>query len=121
MMSTVSIILMAAAALFVLARAKFAYTRRIAALPAVMCLMEMMGAGVLHPAAYPVLTAILWLAKLTVLFCCAAALRQDAAAARAKAKRREKLKRDLRAAMDPPLKVMPQRIRSERPKSVDCA
>lgn len=68
--------------------ARRAVTRRLSMIPLTMCGIEIFLAGILDVTAFPVLGIGLALARGTVAVCCISAVRQDAALARAKAKRR---------------------------------
>lgn len=105
---------MAVLAVYMMGKGTLCQTRRMAWIPLAVCGMELLTAGLLTPADFPVLTVLLVLLRLTIAGCCAAALRYDAAAARAKRRRRERLSRELRTALHP-LHALPgsapQRVR----------
>ncbi len=65
-----------------------AVTRRLSMIPLTMCGIEIFLAGVLDVTAFPVLGILLAVARGTVAVCCISAVRQDAALARAKTRKR---------------------------------
>ena len=91
-LSLCSIAAMAGMFLYMFNKAKFARTRRMALLPLAGAVMEGIAAGALTPGLFPVLTAVLVVLRLTILLCCAGAMRQDAAMAR----RRSRIRRRCR-------------------------
>lgn len=97
----ISALIMAALALYMVKRGTRRDTRLMAWIPAGVCGMELLSVGVLTPSAFPLLTVVLVLLRLTIAVSCVAALRHDAAVARAKQRRRERLNRELRTALHP--------------------
>ena len=97
--SVIAAAVFGAAGLYMVCSAQYRVTRRMAGIPLLMAVMELCMCGALDVGAYPVLTAILFTCRLTVLGCCYGALRHDAALARHRRRRREVLRR--RAAMAP--------------------
>ena len=94
-LSLCSIAAMAGLFLYMFNKAKFARTRRMALLPLAGGVMEGIAAGALTPGLFPVLTAVLVVLRLTILLCCAGAMRQDAAMAC----RRSRIRRRMAAEM----------------------
>ena len=88
LLSIVSAVLLAAYALNMLSKGHNTVSRRMAWIPAAMSAMEMAMCGVLLVWDYPVLTLLLVLCRVTVLGCCATALKRDAAAERNRRRRR---------------------------------
>ena len=60
-------------------RAKFSTAQRMMYIPLTMCIMEIVMADVLTPSLAPVLTALLFAARLAVTVCCVGQLRREAA------------------------------------------
>ena len=77
LMSLLSIVLMVVTALYMLSKAHFAKTRRMAFIPLGCAAVEMLAAGMLTAGLFPVLTAVLILLRAVILVCCWFALRQD--------------------------------------------
>ncbi|MCI8554326.1 MAG: hypothetical protein HFJ80_05205 [Clostridiales bacterium] len=92
--SILSLIAMAGMALYMLLHARYAVTRKVAAVPLAVCVMELMVFGVTAPVGFPVLTMLLIAMKTLILLCCAGAMRRDMMQAR----RRERRMAALRAA-----------------------
>ena len=69
------------------------FTRRMAWVPLTMTMMELAMFGALDWAAFPILTAILVLCRLTVVLCCHRVLKLDAAQVRNQKRRRAVLRR----------------------------
>lgn len=82
-----------AVALYMTGKTAYKTARRMAWVPAAMALMELALCGALDVAAYPVLTAVLMVCRVTVLGCCLLALKKDAAAIRNRRRRREVCRR----------------------------
>ncbi|MBP3388326.1 MAG: hypothetical protein J6K98_00460 [Clostridia bacterium] len=74
-------------------------TRRMAMLPLAVCVVELLTFGLLHGALFPVLTVVLWAARLAILGCCGLKLRHDMIVARRRARRRM-LEEKRRSVMD---------------------
>lgn len=110
-LSLLSALFLGGVALSMLLKAHQAKTCRVALLPLGAAVMEMMTAGYLTPAAFPVLTALLVVLRLTMAGCCLILLRRDVETAR-QAARREKLARRLEARTlqpMPPTSALPSR------------
>ena len=75
--------------LYMMMAAKCTVTRRMAWIPLSMSMIELAMCGALAMGEYPVLTGILLLCRLTVLVCCAMAMKRDAAVVRNRRRRRE--------------------------------
>ena len=88
MSNAIAILLMGAMGLAMWNKSVLVSTRRMAMLPLAVCVVEMLTFGLLHAALFPVLSVLLWAARLCILTCCALKLRQDAAVARRRARRR---------------------------------
>ena len=112
--------LFAGLSLYMLCRAKFERTRRVAYVLCGACGAELMVAGLLSLTAYPVLTAILLVARLALLGCGVAATRADRAAARRRAERRRAFARKLRCA-EHPLSVVPTAPAARTAPAIRCA
>ena len=106
MMNLMFAALFAGMALYMVCRAHFERTRRVAYVMGGACVVELMTVGLLSLTAYPVLTAILVVARLALLGCGVTAVRADRAAARRRAERRRAFARKLRCA-EHPLSVVP--------------
>lgn len=76
-LSVVSVIAMGIMFIVMIRKASFKSTRKLALLPLTACLMEMIATGVLHPAQFPLVTGLLVFLRISILFCCAGALRWD--------------------------------------------
>lgn len=100
----VSVLVMGMTFLYMLNKAHFAQTRRLALVPLGFCAVDMLCAGAVAFGAFPVITAMLIALRLTVLLCCAAAMRRDAIAARRAARRRAQR---AMAAQSPQVEVAP--------------
>ena len=87
-LSLASIAAMAIMFLYMVNKARFASTRRLALIPMAACGMEILAAGMLTPGLFPLLTAALVCLRAVILGCCVAAMRRDAAMARVRARRR---------------------------------
>lgn len=77
LMSVLSVVIMAVTAIYMLNKANFAKTRRMALIPLACAAVELLAAGMLTPALFPALTAVLILLRAVILVCCWFALRQD--------------------------------------------
>lgn len=120
MMNLLFAALFAGVSLYMVCRAHFERTRRVAFVLMGTCVTELLVAGMLSLSAYPVLTAILMAARLALLACGVAASRADAAAARRRAERRRAFARKLRCA-EHPLSVVPSARPVQAAPSVRCA
>ena len=87
-LSLVSVVLMGGTFLYMINRARFARTRRMALLPLAACVMELLAVGALSPASFPGFAVLLTALRAVILLCCAGAMKQDAAMARRRAHRR---------------------------------
>lgn len=99
--SYITAIIMAMACGYMVFAAKMPGTKKVAIVPAMSCAVELWIADVIAPAEYPMLTVLLVLLRAALLGTCVYAMRRDAAAVRAKARRRERLKRELFVALNP--------------------
>ena len=88
LLSFVAAVLFAAFALNMITKGKKSLSFRMVWIPAAMSAMEMAMCGVLLVWDYPVLTLILMVSRITVLTCCALAVKRDTAAARNRRRRR---------------------------------
>lgn len=80
--SLVSILLMGATFLYMINKAHFTQTRRVALVPLGFCAVDMLCAGAVPFGTYPIITAMLVILRLAVLLCCVGAMRKDTVAAR---------------------------------------
>ena len=119
MMNLIFAALFAGASLFMVCRAHFERTRRVAYVLCGACVVELLVAGLLSLSAYPVLTAILVAARLSLLAIGIAADRADQAAYRRRVERRRAFARKLRCA-EHPLSVVPS-AKAATAASVRCA
>lgn len=86
--SLLTIFLMGGTFIYMMWKAEYAQTRRVALVPLGVCAVEMLLFG-LHQGGGPLaVTLLLWAAKAVVLACCAGAMRQDAARAQRRQRRR---------------------------------
>ncbi len=88
LLSIVSAVLLAAYALNMLMKPHKTLSHRMAWIPASMAAFEMAMCGVLLVWDHPVLTLLMIACRVTVLGCCATALKRDAAAERNRRRRR---------------------------------
>ena len=86
-LSVLSVAVMTIMFLYMMRKARFGRTRRLALIPLGCVVVELFAAGLLSPALFPVLTAALVLLKAVILLCCVCAMRQDAGAALRRARR----------------------------------
>lgn len=114
LLSLLSAVSMAAMFVYMVCCAKMPETRRLLWLPAAGCVVELLAAGMLSVTRFPLMTALLVLLRLALLGCCAAAMRRDAAMARARQRRRALLARQLHAALNP-LHEVPARQQEAKP------
>ncbi len=94
-------LLMAGMFLHMLLRAKMPETRQFLWLPLCTCAVELMTAGVLSVAKFPVVTLLLMALRLSLFGFCVLVMKRDAALARARRQKRAQLKRRLHAALNP--------------------
>ncbi|MDD3692484.1 MAG: hypothetical protein PHX02_01085 [Oscillospiraceae bacterium] len=87
LLSILSIILMSIMSLYMINKAKFASTRRMALIPLCCVFVELMTAGLLSISSFWVLTLILIILRAVILISCIGELQRDAAAARRRAHR----------------------------------
>ena len=86
--SLISILMMGATFLYMINKAHFAQTRRVALVPLGFCAVDMLCAGTVPFGTYPVIAIMLVILRLTVLLCCAGAMHKDTVAARRAAHRK---------------------------------
>ena len=86
-------IAMVALFVYMIRKAQFAQTKKVALVPLATGFVDLLAAGLLNPGHYPVLTILLAAMRLTIVGCCVLALRQDAAMTRQKARRRAQRRR----------------------------
>ena len=98
MLSFVSSLVLGFVALLMFARARFAFTKRVAFVPAVMAVAELFFASVLEPAMFPVLTALLVLFRVAAVALGVVTLRTDAAMAKKRAETRRRQNRQILCA-----------------------
>ncbi|MBR3289685.1 MAG: hypothetical protein IKI63_02780 [Clostridia bacterium] len=120
MMNLIFAALFAGIALYMVCRAHFERTRRVAYVLMAASAVELTVAGLLSLTAYPALTAILMIARLSLMGCGVAASRADQAAARRRAERRRAFARKLRCA-EHPLSVVPSARPVQAAPAVRCA
>ncbi len=103
-------VVLAAVALNMAMKERGTVSHRMAWIPAVMAVMEVVMCGVLSLWDFPLLTVLLMASRLTVLGCCSVALKRDAAAERNRRRRRAvwrrvaaDLQRDVQASNVVPL------------------
>lgn len=94
-------LLMAGMFLYMLCRSKMSETRAFLWLPAGACLVELLTVGMLSVTHFPVLTAVLVVLRLSLFGLCVVVMKRDAALARARKQKRDRLKRELHAALNP--------------------
>lgn len=75
--SLISILMMGATFLYMINKAHFAQTRRVALVPLGFCAVDMLCAGTVPFGTYPVIAIMLVILRLTVLLCCAGAMHKD--------------------------------------------
>ena len=96
--SLISILMMGATFLYMINKAHFAQTRRVALVPLGFCAVDMLCAGTVPFGTYPVIAIMLVILRLTVLLCCAGAMHKDTVAARRAARSAQKKAAAERAA-----------------------
>lgn len=101
MLNMMFALLMAGMFVYMLLRAKMPETRQLLWVPAGTCFVELMTAGLLSVTTFPVVTLLLMALRLSLFGFCVLAMKRDAALARAKKQKRARLKRQLRAALNP--------------------
>lgn len=87
LLSILSIILMSVMSLYMINKANFASTRRMALIPLGCVFVEIMTSGLLSVSSFWVLTAILIILRAVILITCIGELQRDAAAARRRTRR----------------------------------
>lgn len=87
-LSVIAATVLGATGLHMIFSGKYASTRKTSWIPFSMAVMELALCGALDLAAYPVLTAILMICRVTVLFCCYRVMKIDAAMERTRQRRR---------------------------------
>ncbi|MBR2338362.1 MAG: hypothetical protein IKA63_02720 [Clostridia bacterium] len=87
-LSILAAAVLAATGCYMIINGRYAATRRMSWIPLAMAAMELAMCGALDLTAYPLLTAILMLCRVTVLFCCHRVLKRDAAMERNRRRRR---------------------------------
>ena len=75
--SLVSILVMGFAFLYMINKAHFAQTRRVALVPLGFCAVDLLCAGAVPFGTYPVVSLLLMVLRLAVLLCCAGAMHKD--------------------------------------------
>lgn len=100
-LSILSIAAMAAMSVYMFAHARGNEAKRMAWLPAASAVLELLAFGMLSITHFPLLTLALVMLRLSLLGLCSVAMRRDALAARARQRRRERLARELHAALNP--------------------
>ncbi len=101
MFNMVFALLMAGTFVYMLLRAKMPQTRQLLWLPACTCAVELMTAGLLSVAKFPVVTMLLMMLRLSLFGFCVLVMKRDTALARARRQKRAQLKRRLHAALNP--------------------
>ncbi|MDD2417790.1 MAG: hypothetical protein PHR24_01595 [Oscillospiraceae bacterium] len=87
LINMLSLVAMTIAFSYMMLKAKFGRTRRLAMVPLACVAVELSVTGLLTPSLFPVLTAVLILLKGVILACCFSAMRADAAMFRRRARR----------------------------------
>lgn len=87
LLSLINILVMGALFVYMVSKAQFAVTRRMALIPLCVCAVEMLVFGLLQAELFPVLTAVLTVLRGVMVLCCVTAMRRDAAMARRRARR----------------------------------
>lgn len=111
-LSIISVIAMGVMFVYMINKAKFARTRRMAFLPMACCGMEILATGILHPASFPLLTILLVSLRLVILGCCIGAMHQDAIMVRRRETNRmrsARMVRDNVTAFPVPPRELPRR------------
>lgn len=112
-LSVISVVAMGVMFMYMVNKAHFTRTRQAAMLPLAACVMEILAAGLLHPLAFPALTAVLVVLRLVILGCCAGIMHEDAVKARQRDSRKAALKRTIRDNVTP-LQTRPSRRAASR-------
>lgn len=102
---------------YMIVNGRYAFTRKMSWIPFAMMAMELALCGALDLLGYPICTAILMACRATVLLCCRAVLKRDAAAERNRRRRRAVWRRI--AATEPSLHLVEGTSRTS--KSRTCA
>ena len=87
-----NVIMMGALTLIMVRRARYSTGRRMLYIPLMMTVMKVLFCNTLRPAAFPVLTVLLFVLRLTVILCCVGELKREAA----RTARRQRLRREAR-------------------------
>ena len=104
-----SIAAMVAMAGYMAVRARFAATRRLIAVPLAMAAAEGFLFGLVSAVSNPAVFAVLIASRLTVLVCCALAMRADRDEAKARVRRRNRFRAEMYNVMYPLRLVRRQR------------
>ena len=91
--SSLNVVVMTILFMYMVNKAKCAETRKLALVPLATAAVELLAAGLLRPGLYPALTALLIAMRLVIIGCCVAALRRDAAMAKSRQKKLDKIER----------------------------
>lgn len=86
-LNIINVVIMSVMFLYMINKAKFARARRMSLIPLGCAFIELMTAGLLSPALFPLLTGALIALRSLILFCCALEMKRDAATARRLARR----------------------------------
>lgn len=86
--SLLTIFLMGGTFIYMMWKAEYAQTRRVALVPLGVCAVEMLLFGLHQGGGTLAVTVLLWAARAVILACCAGAMRQDAARAQRRQRRR---------------------------------
>ena len=98
LLNVLNFLIMAAMFLWMIKKARFKSTRRMAFIPLGCAMMELLSAGMLSFGKFPLLTLALFVLRAAILLCCVGALRRDAALAE---KRRARRLSDFHVAPSP--------------------
>ncbi|MDD2362296.1 MAG: hypothetical protein PHH84_04975 [Oscillospiraceae bacterium] len=85
--NVLSLVAMIVAFLYMMLKARYARTRRLAMVPLACAVVELSVTGLLTPSLFPALTAVLIILKGIILSCCFFAMRADKAMFRRRARR----------------------------------
>lgn len=78
---------------YMMRKAQFAETKKVALVPLATGMVDILAAGLLNPGRHLMLTVLLLAMRLVIFGCCVLALRRDAAMAKQKARRRAQRRR----------------------------
>ena len=84
----VTILIMGMTFLYMMTKAQYAETRRVALIPLGVCAVEMLLFGLHQGGGAFIVTLLLWVSRAAILVCCAGAMRRDAARAQRRQRRR---------------------------------